>query len=162
MARKLKRLASLLLVGGAVLAGCRKPPSGPTTLPSDIAVDRPIPPAMPPTQPVARVPAKPPVWADVFVRSPDEPQDTWLVIQKLVENKESGHAAGSFEYRNKIVIDTRNVKQLLLDMRKLAIDPNRRIVLVLDGKGIELSHGLGPMVRFQRSRAGIWSVVRDK
>jgi len=157
MARGVGYGGALWLVAAVVLGSCGKPPPAPTTLPSL----KPPTTASRPVRPPDTRPAPTADRADAIVPSPGERQDGWLVIEQIRRSKRRAYATGKLVYQNKIVVDTQNVRQLLLDMRRLSVDPSRRVILVLDGQGIELSAGLGPVLRFRRSQAGSWSLVRE-
>ena len=147
------RAAPALALLGALLAGCpesdtdRQPVT--TTKPAS------------PTEPAA--PPSPPENGDrvvVRIRSLADPQRGWLRIEDIRDSAAGAWATGLLlQHDNKIVIETENVEQFSINLSKLRLNWNRRVVLRIDGRSSELMRKRRPVVHLRRSPAGSWDVV---
>lgn len=153
----LKLLAVAVL---PVAPACHQP-----SRPEPTAAPQTIPPAPQPAperiQPTLPAHKREPYEVHVQVSSPREPQTGWLRIERLAPGVGVGSAHGRWIEPDTIEIKTKGVARIAFDLRQLPVRPGRRIVLRLDRQGIDLGSSLGPTVRFECERAGVWSHVRE-
>jgi len=96
----------------------------------------------------------------VIVRDPAEPQRGWLVIEEIAKPGGPASAIGTIAGPRKLVVATKNVKALRIELPKAGMPSDRRVVLQIDSQGIEITGRRGPIARFQRSKQGAWSARR--
>ncbi len=154
------RAAPAVALIAALLSGCpesdtdRQPVT--TTKPAS-----PIEPVAPPSPPEQS--ATPPENHDrvaVRIRSLADPQRGWLRIEGIRDSAAGAWATGSFlKDKNKIVIETENVERFSINLSKLRLNWNRRVVLRIDGRSSELTRKRRPVLHLHRSPAGSWDVV---
>ncbi len=162
-----RALACCVLVISTI-AGCREPPgttkvpvSQPQTTHTD-TVDSPAP------KPTTMTAPRPDDQSDqasphrvvVMVRDPAEPQRGWLIIEEMVKSGGPASAIGTIAGPRKLVVVTKNVKALRIELPKAGMPSDRRVVLRIDNQGIEITGRRGPTARFQRSKQGAWSARR--
>lgn len=88
------------------------------------------------------------------------PAVPWVRVEKASEGAPGGYATGSFDQpRNKIIIETRDVQQFILDTGQIGLDWSRPVVLTIDKKSYELRRREDPAIRFDRNRYGEWVVI---
>lgn len=146
-----------------VLADCREAPrpQHPTTAPMQQGhAEVPAPPATQPTSAPA-APAEP-YHVHLKVRRASDPQTGWLRIQGLLPGASSATADGRWLRQNVIEVNTSDAERIRIDLRPLPLKAGRRIVLRLDRQGFDLASDIGPIVYFERGRAGAWTRVRDE
>ena len=121
--------------------------------------------ARPPGQ-LAPPPSEPPEPQDPFhlsfeLATPDTKQRGWVRVMKFFNQGPPAGVEAHWEGPNRITIDTQNVQLLSLDLGQLPVDRRKSVVLRLNGQGIQLSSGHGPVVQFERGQAGTWRLLRD-
>lgn len=136
----------------SVCAGCRS--AQPDTLRSS-GIERPA-----PVTDVS-VPAAPEeTTAPLVLPSSQEEPDRWLVVEKATEGSPGAWATGSFDAkRNKLIIQTQDVRQFTIDTGRIPIDWHRLVVLGIDGVNTELRKRDYDVYRFARDEHGRWLVV---
>lgn len=177
---EIRSLRSILAVVSGVaisvltLTGCSGPaPNGQTPQP------QPPPPASttaePPAQPPDSQDSQPPVVPDKTERTeaiqtePDsqtqkEPEETpsqapkYVTVLERIRNSEPYTVTGVIASPSKLVLETSNVSRLRIERRQLTMARGRRIVLRIDGRGIEWTSKT-PSVELVRGRDGVWSPV---
>ncbi len=87
--------------------------------------------------------------------------DRWLRVVKLADKASGGWATGAFTPANRITIETRSVLEFSMDLSRIPINWNRRVVLRIDGHTSELTRAHYPVIRLRRSPTGGWNVVDD-
>jgi hypothetical protein len=149
---RLQTAAAAGLLAVAV-AGC--PES--ETAPPPVAATRPAEPPVPePVEPQPQDPAH----VEVRIQTLADPQQGWLRIEAIRDSAVGAWATGWFiAEQNKIVIDTEDVDQFSINLSKLRLDWDRRVVLRIDGRSSELTPKRRPILRLRRSPAGSWDVV---
>lgn len=101
----------------------------------------------------------PPYPVQLVVRDPEkDDQPGWLRITELAEGAALGGTRGSFPEPNRIYVDTHDVQRLRLHLGQLPIEANRRIILQIDGHGIELRRGRA-YIDLERRHTGVWEVI---
>ena len=91
----------------------------------------------------------------------DDSHDRWLRVEDIADGAEGGWATGAFMPGNKVVIETENVTQFALDLPRIPIDWDRRVILCIDGHTSELTRKHYPHLRLRRSPTGGWTPVKD-
>ena len=91
------------------------------------------------TQPASTYDSKPPYPVKLYVRRPEAAQPGWLKILKLADDAQAATAAGAFPEKNRIYVDTHNVQQIQIRIGHLPLAERKRIVLQIDGQGIEIA-----------------------
>jgi len=157
MVNKRARLG-MIFVFPFLFAGCRE-----VAQPKPPATTQQAPPPPSPVRPPASPPSVPGEPYHVHVRaSPTvQPRSEWLWIERLAPGAEVATAEGRWIEPNIIEISTRGAAVIGFDLRRLPVRSGRSLVLRLDRQGIELSASLGPVVRFESGRAGVWSRIRQ-
>jgi hypothetical protein len=95
------------------------------------------------------------------VRDAADPQTGWLRIEALAAGASAASAEGRWLRQNVIEIHTADAERVRIDLRDLPLKSGRRIVLRLDQQGFDMASDIGPVVRFERGRAGVWTRVHD-
>jgi len=62
---------------------------------------------------------------------------------------------------DQFVINTQNARRFTLDLTRVRLNWNKRIVLRMDGFNSELTRKRWPTLRFVRTAAGAWDVEAD-
>ena len=114
----------------------------------------------PATQPAPVKPLEPPAStrADYAVLS-IEPHG-WLTIDDVFEDVPGAWATGNYPRQNVIEIETDNVRTLSVDLSQLALHKNKRLIVRIDGQGMQVTRKTLPIIRFVRSVGGNWRVTR--
>jgi len=126
----------------------------------------PAPPEPAATQPAASLPAstydsKPPYPVELHVRSPEDKQPGWLKILELADDNSPATATGTFPQQNRIYVDTNNAHRIRIHIGHLPLAQRKRIILQIDGQGVEISRKLGrEFLVLQRRPTGVWQVVK--
>lgn len=143
------------------------------TQPSDLP-----PPAMPgetmpesptETQPATAPAAKPestygnepPYPVALYVESADDKQPGWLKVEQLADDSRLATVKGRFPERNRIYVDTTNVRSVRIHVGHLPLAPNERVILQIDQQGMVLSRK-NPFVTLDRLHTGEWVVKKEK
>ncbi len=185
-------LSTSLLVLALATAGCNnKPPhrqmsdpseAPPTTqtAPPEPAPPPPLPETTPPTPtdtaPAATQPAdpapetlpassydsQPPYTVRLYLRSPEEEQPGWLKIIELTTEGSAATCTGEFPERNRIYVQTSNVRRLRLHISHLPLAANQRTILRIDNQGIELARRDRRYIFFERLTTGEWVVTHSE
>ncbi len=149
--------AALVLV---MITGCPDSEADrpPVTTTKPIEPARPTPTAIPAEQPAP--PPEDPDHAEVRMATLTDPQFGWLRIEGIRDSAVGAWATGSFlSDRNKIVIETENADQFTINLAKLRLNWNKRVILRINGHSSELTKKRDPLLRLHRSPAGSWDVV---
>ena len=156
----------------SLAAGCPKKDQAPSaTRPSGLAssalTTRPT--STPASQPAASQPvvkppessydAKPPYPVMLYVRDPAEKQPGWLRILELNVDGQLATTAGTFPRKNRIHVETNNVRRLRLHLGQLPLAEGKRTVLQIDKQGIELKRRGREYVYLERRPTGAWNRV---
>jgi len=185
-----RSLGLTVLLTAVLLAGCKqRPPQQPTkTRPAVPPASKPAPPASEPaqtqpvtqlatqpttqpatrpatpptTQPSSSYDSKPPYPVRLYVRSPEDKQPGWLKIMQLADADSLATCRGEFPERNRICIETDNVRILRLHISHLPLAARKRIVLRIDDQGIELAHKKRAYVILERRSTGEWVVAKPR
>jgi len=80
------------------------------------------------------------------------------VIKEADAHTRGAWADGWLEGDNKIVINTDNVHVFRLNLSRLRINRDKRLILRLDGYSSELRRDRPPLIHFRRTPAGAWEV----
>lgn len=150
-----------------LLSGCREPPrvsKPPTSAPAerpDSATLPTTPPKTPPstiaaTQPEATIGGR----CVVLVRDVREPQTGWLVIEQIEKEDQPASAVGTVAGPRKLIVDTKNVRLIRIELAKAGVPTRRSVILRIDDQAIEITGRYGPVARFERSRQGRWYASR--
>jgi len=157
-------LLRVALLGGAVAAGGCPEPTGhreTTTKPAPkdaSAGGRPRPASQPAaSQPISQ---PDPNFVSVRVRQVTDPQDGWLLIEAIGEGAPGAWATGRFIPDRRIEIETENVEQFSIDISRMAINWDRRVVLRINGRASELTRKRHPVVHLKQDATGAWNVVK--
>ncbi len=153
-------ICGLLLA--TLAAGCPEPatnsPPVATSRPAEASVAEP--PPSPATQPARPVPSQRNNFVELRINHLNDPQDGWLRIEAMREGAPGAWATGHFILDRKIEIETEHVDQFSIDVSRLRINWNRRVILKIDGRASQLSRKKSPVVHFKRDRTGAWNVVK--
>ncbi len=167
-----------LAAGLTAAADCSKPPKpkpikGPTEQPTSKApasASQPAAPAVQASRPAASRPAqtqpassydsKPPYPVKLRLRRPEDKQPGWLRIMEFVDDDQPAVADGTFPEKNRIYVDTRNVRRIQIHIGHLPLAERRRIVLQIDEQGIQLARKKRDFVMLERTPGGVWKVVK--
>ncbi len=134
---------------GCLLTGCDTAPPAADRTPQS----RPAPQSQPEPSPAATQPTE-------TQPAPPEPKlPEYMTIVARFHAADRAHLEVRTEPNNRLIIDTRNVRRLHIDRAKLPLDKNRRIILLLDGQGIEWL-ARSPVSDFARSPNGEWLPVK--
>lgn len=137
-------------------------PAGDTaaTLPSEPPATEPA--ATAPAKPESTYSSKPPYPVHLYVLDPAEEQPGWLRIEELINPNQMGELTGSFPERNKLYVDTVNVRRIRIHISHLPLAEGRRIALQLDRKGMELTRKDREYVTLELRPTGAWESVEEQ
>ena len=88
-------------------------------------------------------------------------QDGWLVIDDVSDQDRTTWVEGRVEDGEKLVIDTENVERFQLDLSRVKLDWDKRIVLRIDGFNRELTRKNFPRLNYERTSTGGWRLTDD-
>ncbi|HSW45126.1 MAG TPA: hypothetical protein VLM89_06105 [Phycisphaerae bacterium] len=114
------------------------------------------------SQPVSSYISHPPYPVQLYVLSPEDKQPGWLKILQLADDNALAVCKGVFPEQNLIEVETGNVARLRIHIGHLPIGERKRIVLRLDGQGIELARKNRAFVILQRSPTGQWRITSSE
>lgn len=83
----------------------------------------------------------------------------WLVIESPADRMQRAWLEGSLIGNDRIVIDTRNVRQFRLDVGGLRLGWDKRVVLRIDGYNSELTRKRWPALSLRRTDSGAWVAI---
>jgi len=85
----------------------------------------------------------------------------WARLADVFETRDDAIVSGRWTGGNRIEIDTKNVRRMILDLTELPPGAPRRPPwnLQIDGQGIELTGRRGLRVEFTRGDTGAWNVT---
>ncbi len=138
--------------GGGLTGTAVEPPSGQRR---DQPASRPA-----STLPASSYDPNPPYTVRLNVSSPDDDQPGWLRILQIDEGRPAASATGVFPEQNLIEVDTQNVRRIRVHVAHLPLSAHRRIVLRIDGQGMELSRR-HEFLQLERLKTGEWTVLRQ-
>lgn len=101
-------------------------------------------------------PAAPP---QPIVIDADDPS-RWVFAEQLAPNTDGGFVTGSFDpKRNKIEIQTKDVRQFAVDTSRIPINWEKLVVIGIDGRNAELKRRDEDILHFRRESTGHWVVI---
>lgn len=162
MHKRLLIWSTVVLAGGAWVGCDSSPPPNeraPQTRPTTTVQESP-PADQPPAereQPPGDVPEPQPATAQEQPAEPELPK--YLKVTSLYDRKQAADVRIRIEPGNRLILDTRNVQRIRIDRSALPLQPDRSIVLRLDGQGIEWRAD-SQVTEFERSANGDWSPVK--
>lgn len=87
-------------------------------------------------------------------------QDQWLFVETARDKMGGAWATGSFHAeRNKIEIETHNVRQFTIDASRIPIRWQDVVIIGIDGRNSELRQRDELVLRFVRNGSGQWVVM---
>ena len=97
-----------------------------------------------------------------FDRVPPVPIQTgWAVLTEKADTKARAWIEGSIVSGDRLTINTENVRRFTLDLTRLRLNWQKRIVLRMDGFNSQLTKKRWPKLSFVRTAAGAWDVVDE-
>lgn len=123
------------------------PPASPPRREDEVSGARPVPPAHPGPGTTTPPPEEEP------------PLPPYLRVLETFRSGRTPRVAAHPGERNRLIIDTDNVRRLRIQRAGIPLDTRRSIVLDIDGQKIEWVAG-SPVVELERSINGAWSAVR--
>lgn len=130
------------------LSGCREPP---VAEPGSEA---------PATTATTSAPADAPEPDHIVVRIPGSRQQGWLVIDAAADSEKEAFAEARLVSPNRLVVQTRNVERLRLELGQLKGRSPSRLILRIDDQGIEITGTRGMSISLIRSKTGAWNFAR--
>lgn len=134
--------------------------NGLTTLPAEPPASRAV--ATAPVKPESTYSSEPPYPVHLYVLDPSEEQPGWLRVEELIDPKQVAELTGTFPERNKLYVDTVNVRRLRIHIGHLPLAERRRIVLQLDKRGMELIRKDREYVILELRPTGVWESVEEE
>ena len=87
-------------------------------------------------------------------------QDQWLFVETARDKEGGAWVTGSFHAeRNKIDIQTHNVRQFTIDASRIPIRWQDVVIIGIDGRNSELRQRDELVLRFVRNGSGQWVVM---
>lgn len=157
----------LIAAAGPGLPGCAQPAATPRTgLGSDRPPQEQAQPGPNQTQPAETAPAaegprrgeEP---SRPFPPAPEQPEPAlppWLTITARASGEAPPQVQARWKGGNVIAVETRRVRGLAIDLRRVPVDPDRPVIVRLDGQPVVFPAERGPIVEFERTPAGIWQI----
>lgn len=104
----------------------------------------------------------PPSTAAAPVSLPLDPHHGWLRIDQLYDGVDGGWVTGDVnKSRNRIIIETNDIRRFSIDVSTLPIRWDRLVVLSINDQTMELTRKRRPLVSFQQTPTGGWDVVSE-
>lgn len=125
------------------------PQPSPSPTPAGVASARPAAPVIVPG----------PLEADIGVDSPLE--EGWATIDQKADESERAWLEGEIQQGDRLIISTSNVRRFRLDLTRLHLDWEKRILLRMDQFNSELTRKRWPEITFERTSSGAWQVVAE-
>ncbi len=150
------RLLLLTLIVMTLVGGCRKeaPPSKPAPVP--------------PVETSSETDAEDAVsvtfdgeTAATLAEAMEEGKEKWVQVVAIAEGQPGAWVTGQFEPPNRIVIRVEGAKRFEMDLAKLDIDWDRRVVLRINDANSELRKRDDLRIVMEQSSGGAWYVVND-
>lgn len=94
------------------------------------------------------------------VELPDS-AERWIRGERLIEGVSGGWVTGSVSAENRVVVESDGLAQVILDLSRVPVDWNRRVILRIDGHTSELTRDRFPTLRLRRIPTGGWLAVAD-
>lgn len=85
----------------------------------------------------------------------------WLTIDDVSDRDHTAWAEGRVDDGEKLVINTENIERFQLDLSKVKLDWDKRIVLRIDGFNRELTRKNFPHLNYERTSTGGWRLIDD-
>lgn len=130
-------------------------PGSTDTAPAETQAAQPV----PETMPASSYLSEPPYTVRLYLRSPEEEQPGWLKVLDLANQDSPATCTGEFPERNRIQVQTDNVRRLRLHIAHLPLAADRRTFLRIDNQGIELARRDRRYIFFERLTTGEWVVA---
>jgi hypothetical protein len=144
--------------------------SNPVATPGPSPTDEPAAAKSPPTPPPSAAPSASPAGAaspsprptpgpldaDVGVDIPL--QEGWATIDEKADESQRAWMEGEIRLTDRLIITTSSVRRFALDLTRLRLNWDKRILLRLDGFNFELTRKRWPVIHFIRTPAGAWEV----
>jgi hypothetical protein len=103
---------------------------------------------------------RPPYAVQLHVRKPEDKQPGWLKILALGDEHAVAKAAGQFPQQNIIEVTTDNIRRLQIELGYLPLAEGKRVVLRIDGQGIEITQRDRRFFTLERRPTGQWQVEK--
>lgn len=164
--RRHARLIAAVLF--AALVGChqREQPKGPTpgTTTSQATQPPPPPATEPATQPSSQPATQPATEAGAQRRfritSPGVKPDQPISILSKLESSRPARVSASLQSDHFLVLETANVGFLRIDLLNLPRSEGGRLVVHIDGQGLEITGRGSKIVYLQRTSVGSWTFTK--
>ena len=137
-----------IAVLAVALSGCREPPA-----------TKPDPGASAPTA-TTSAPVGEAEPDRIVVRIPGARQQGWLAIDAPADPEKEAFAEARLVSPNRLVVRTRNVERLRLELGQLKGRSPGRLILHIDDQGIEITGVRGMSISLIRSKTGAWNFAR--
>ena len=105
---------------------------------------------------------RPPAPIELPLSEPSPLREGWLVIKEKADARQRAWVEGSIVGDDKCVLDTSNIRRFRLDLARLRLNWEKRIVLRIDGFNSELTRKRWPVLHFLRTSSGAWIVVDEE
>lgn len=112
-----------------------------------------------PAKPASTYDSAPPYTVRLYVEHPQDPQPGWLKIVELTDRDTLATCTGEFPERNRIFIDTENVRKLRLHIGHLPLAAGQRTILHIDEQSMQLTTRNRRYIHFERRDTGEWEVT---
>lgn len=112
------------------------------------------------TRPASSYDPEPPYRVYLEVHQVGERQPGWLKIMELFNESVPATCTGEFPEKNRLLVQTNNVRQLRIYVSQLPIAARKRIILKIDDQGLELAHKQRDYVLLERRTTGEWMLVK--
>lgn len=97
--------------------------------------------------------------AEPIVINAEDP-NRWVFAEQLAPGTQGGFVTGSFSAeRNKIEIQTKDVRQFAVDTSRIPINWEKLVVIGIDGRNAELKRRNEDVLHFRRESTGHWVVI---
>ena len=136
-------------------APATRPATKPATLPAPVG--KPAKPVA--SHPASRFDSSPPYPVELYVQSPTDKQPGWLKVMSLADGEQLAVCKGQFPEKNRIYVETDNVRRLQLHIGYLPLAERKRIFLRIDKQTIELARKRRKYVVLERRVTGEWNVL---
>jgi len=100
----------------------------------------------------------PPYTVQLNVRKPEDKQPGWLKVLTLADEHVRAKARGQFPQQNIIEVTTENVRVIQVELGYLPLAEGKRVILRIDGQGIEITQRSRRFLTLERRPTGEWTV----
>lgn len=104
-------------------------------------------------------PSPPPAALDAEVGEDVPLIEGWATIEERADSDVRAWMEGEIQQGDRLIVTTSNVRRFAMDLTRLRLEWNQRILLKLDKFNFELTKKRWPVIKFVRTASGAWEAA---